>query len=256
LTLEAQPDGTFPWRNPEPLPEALTELTNLVKMTGADLGAAHDGDADRIVFVDENGQFINDEVLLAMMAKYMVEHEKGPLVTPVSSSQRIADIAKEAGVELYWTAVGSINVARKMMEVNAVFGGEGNGGLIFPKHQYCRDGAMACAKVLEILAGGKKLSELAKSVPQYFNAKTKIPTKNTQTTMEIVENQASGLGRKLDTTDGVKIWYEDGWVLIRPSGTEPIFRIFAEAKRQERAEKLMQEGVDLVINAEKLSTLK
>jgi phosphomannomutase/phosphoglucomutase len=191
-----------------------------------------------------------------MMAKYMVEHEKGPLVTPVSSSQRIADIAKDAGVELYWTAVGSINVARKMMEVNAVFGGEGNGGLIFPKHQYCRDGAMACAKVLEILAGGKRLSELAKSVPQYFNAKTKLPTENTHTTMEIVKNQASGLGHKLDTTDGVKIWYEDGWVLIRPSGTEPIFRIFAEAKKQERAEKLMQEGVDLVINAEKLSTLK
>ena len=256
LTLEAQPDGTFPWRNPEPLPEALTELTNLVKMTGADLGAAHDGDADRIVFVDENGQFINDEVLLAMMAKYMVEHEKGPLVTPVSSSQRMADVARTAGVELYWTAVGSINVARKMMEVNAVFGGEGNGGLIFPKHQYCRDGAMACAKVLEILAGGKKLSELAKSVPQYFNAKTKIPSKNTQTTMEIVKQEASGTGYMLDTTDGVKIWYEDGWVLIRPSGTEPIFRVFAEAKNQERAEELMQEGLDLVLKADKLSTLK
>ncbi len=190
-------------------------------MTGADLGAAHDGDADRIVFIDENGQFINDEVLLAMMAKYMVEHEKGPLVTPVSSSQRMADVAKDAGVELYWTAVGSINVARKMMEVNAVFGGEGNGGLIFPKHQYCRDGAMACAKVLEILAGGKKLSELAKNVPQYFNAKTKIPSKNTRTAMEIVEQEASESGYRLDTTDGVKIWYEDGWVLIRPSGTEP-----------------------------------
>ena len=256
LTLEAQPDWTFPWRNPEPLPEALTELTNLVKMTGADLGAAHDGDADRIVFVDENGQFINDEVLLAMMAKYMVEHEKGPLVTPVSSSQRMADVARDAGVELYWTAVGSINVARKMMEVNAVFGGEGNGGLIFPKHQYCRDGAMACAKVLEILAGGKKLSELAKSVPQYFNAKTKIPSKNTQTTMEIVKQEASGTGYMLDTTDGVKIWYEDGWVLIRPSGTEPIFRVFAEAKNQERAEELMQEGLDLVLKADKLSTLK
>lgn len=256
LTLEAQPDGTFPWRNPEPVPEALTELTNLVKMTGADLGAAQDGDADRIVFVDENGQFINDEVLLAMMAKYMVEHEKGPLVTPVSSSQRMGDIAKAEGVEIYWTAVGSINVARKMMEVDAVFGGEGNGGLIFPKHQYCRDGAMACAKVLEILAGGKKLSELAKNVPQYFNAKTKTPTKNTQTTMEIVKKEASGPGQKIDTTDGVKIWYEDGWVLIRPSGTEPIIRIFAEAKMPEKAEELMQKGLSMVLKAEKLSTLK
>lgn len=253
LTLGAQPDGTFPWRNPEPTPDALTELSKLVKDTGADLGAAHDGDADRIVFMDENGEFLNEEVLLAMMAKYMLEREKGPIVTPVSSSQRMADVAKDSGVELYWTAVGSINVARKMMEVNAVFGGEGNGGLIFPKHQYCRDGAMACAKILEILANGHKLSELAKSVPQYFNAKTKIPSINTQATMEKVKYEASGLGLKMDTIDGVKIWYEDGWVLIRPSGTEPIFRIFAEAKKQERAEELMQEGLQMVIRAEKAS---
>ncbi|WP_292388485.1 phosphoglucosamine mutase [Methanosarcina sp. UBA5] len=256
LTLEAQLDGTFPWRNPEPLPESLTELTSLVKMTGADLGVAHDGDADRVVFVDENGQFVNDDVLLAMMAKYIVEHEKGPLVTPVSSSQRMVDVAKEAGIKLYWTAVGSINVARKVMEVNAVFGGEGNGGLIFPKHQYCRDGAMGCAKVLEILAGGKKLSELEKSVPNYFNEKTKVPAKNTHATMEIVRNEASGLGYKIDTTDGVKIWYDDGWVLMRPSGTEPIFRIFAEAKNQKRAEELIQEGLNMMTRAEKLSTLK
>lgn len=252
LTLGAQPDGTFPWRNPEPTPDALTELSELVKMTGADFGAAHDGDADRIVFMDENGKFVNEEVLLAMMAKYMLERENGPIVTPVSSSQRMADIAKDAGVELHWTAVGSINVARKMMEVNAVFGGEGNGGLIFPKHQYCRDGAMACAKILEILAGGKKLSELANSVPEYFNSKTKVPSIDTQATMEKVKLEASGLGLKIDTIDGVKIWYEDGWVLIRPSGTEPIFRIFAEAKRQEKAEELMQEGLNMVIRAENI----
>jgi len=256
LTLGAQPDGTFPWRNPEPTPEALTELSKLVKMTGADMGAAHDGDADRIVFMDENGEFINEEILLAMMAKYMLENEKGPIVTPVSSSQRMADVAKDAGVELYWTAVGSINVARKMMEVNAVFGGEGNGGLIFPKHQYCRDGAVACAKILEILAGGKKLSELAKSVPEYFNAKTKVPSEDTQATMERVKLEASELGLKIDTLDGIKILYEDGWVLIRPSGTEPIIRIFAEAKKQDRAEELMQEGVNMVMGAEKASTLE
>ena len=255
LTLGAQPDGTFPWRNPEPTPEALTELLNLVKITGADMGVAHDGDADRIVFIDENGVFINDEVLLAMMAKYMLEHESGPLVTPVSSSQRMSDVANEAGVELYWTAVGSINVARKMMEINAIFGGEGNGGLIFPKHQYCRDGAMACAKILEILASGKRLSELAKSVPEYFNAKTKIPSKNPQATMERVILKASELGFKIDTTDGIKIWYEDGWVLIRPSGTEPFFRIFAEAKKQLRAEELMHEGVNMVIRTENVSNI-
>lgn len=251
LTLEAQPDGTFPWRNPEPVPEALTELSKMVKITGADLGAAHDGDADRIVFIDENGEFVNEEVLLAMMAKYILKQKKGPLVTPVSSSQRMADVAEEAGVKLYWTAVGSINVARKMMEVGAVFGGEGNGGLIFPEHQYCRDGAMACAKILEILAEGKKVSELIKTVPQYFNAKTKTPSKDTIATMEKVKAEASGLGLKMDTIDGVKLWSEEGWFLIRPSGTEPIFRIFAEAKTQNGARELMNLGLNMVLKAEK-----
>ncbi|WP_440946198.1 phosphoglucosamine mutase [Methanosarcina sp. T3] len=251
LTLGAQPDGTFPWRNPEPTPEVLTELSDLVKKTGAAFGAAHDGDADRIVFMDEKGEFVNEEVLLAMMAKYILEREKGPIVTPVSSSQRMADVAKEEGVELHWTAVGSINVARKMMETGAVFGGEGNGGLIFPKHQYCRDGAMACAKILEILAGGKKLSEITKSVPVYFNAKTKTPSGDVTGTMGKIRDETSSLGLKTDTIDGVKIWYDDGWVLIRPSGTEPIFRIFAEAKKQERAEELMHEGLGMVLKAEK-----
>ena len=252
LTLGAQPDGTFPWRNPEPTPEVLTELSDLVKKTGAAFGAAHDGDADRIVFMDENGVFVNEEVLLAMMAKYMLESEKGPIVTPVSSSQRMADVAKEEGVELHWTAVGSINVARKMMEVGAVFGGEGNGGLIFPKHQYCRDGAMACAKILEIMVGGKKFSELTKSVPVYFNAKTKTPSRDVMGTMERIREETSSLGLITDTIDGVKIWYDDGWVLIRPSGTEPIFRVFAEAKKQERAEELMQVGLELILKAEKV----
>lgn len=115
---------------------------------------------------------------------------------------------------------------------------------------------MGCAKILEILASGKKLSDLEKSVPHYFNEKTKVPAKNTQITMEIVKKEAEGLGYKLDTTDGVKIWYDDGWILMRPSGTEPIFRIFAEAKSQKRAEELMQEGVNMVLKTEKLSTLK
>ena len=138
------------------------------------------------------------------------------------------------------------------MEVGAVFGGEGNGGLIFPEHQYCRDGAMACAKILEILAGGKKVSELVKTVPEYFNAKTKTPSKDTVATMEKVKAEASGLGLKMDTIDGVKLWSEEGWFLIRPSGTEPIFRIFAEAKKQKRAEELMSLGLDMVLKAEKI----
>ena len=244
--LNAQPDGTSPWRNPEPTPDVLTELAEIVRTTGADMGVAQDGDADRAVFVDENGDFIDDEVLLAMMAKYILSREKGVIVTPVSSSQRMADIAEEAGVELIWTAVGSINVARKMMETDAVFGGEGNGGLIFPAHQYCRDGGMACAKLLEIIAAGTTLSEFAKSVPEYFNSKTKTVCKDLTATMECVTTAVLKGTEKVDTTDGVKIWYEDGWVLIRPSGTEPIVRIFAESKTGAKAEELMLEGLELV----------
>ncbi len=246
ITINAQLDGTFPWRNPEPTPDVLTELAEIVRITGADMGVAQDGDADRAVFVDENGDFIDEEVLLAMMAKYILSLEKGVIVTPVSSSQRMADIAKEAGVELIWTAVGSINVARKMMETDAVFGGEGNGGLIFPKHQYCRDGGMACAKLLEIIAAGTTLSEFAKSVPLYFNSKTKTVCEDLKDTMERVTATVLEGTEKVDTTDGVKIWYDDGWVLIRPSGTEPIVRIFAESKTKASAEELMLEGLELV----------
>ncbi len=246
ITINGQVDGTFPWRNPEPTPDVLTELADIVKKNGADMGVAQDGDADRAVFFDENGNFIEEEVLLAMMAKYVLERKKGPVVTPVSSSSRMLDVAKEAGVELVWTAVGSINVARKMMEIGAVFGGEGNGGLIFPEHQYCRDGAMACAKFLEIIANGQKLSELAGSVPAYFNSKTKVGTEDLSGTMEKVKAEVLSKDNEVDTTDGVKVWYDDGWVLIRPSGTEPIIRIFAESKTKERADTLMNEGVELV----------
>ncbi|MDY0386529.1 MAG: phosphoglucosamine mutase [Methanolobus sp.] len=246
ITINAQVDGTFPWRNPEPTPDVLTELADIVKNSGANMGVAQDGDADRAVFFDENGNFIEEEVLLAMMAKYVLERKKGPVVTPVSSSSRMLDVAREAGVELVWTAVGSINVARKMMEIDGVFGGEGNGGLIFPEHQYCRDGAMACAKFLEIIANGQNLSELASSVPLYFNSKTKVTAENLQSSMENVKKEVLSKDNKVDTTDGVKVWYDDGWVLIRPSGTEPIIRIFAESKTKERADALMNEGVELV----------
>lgn len=246
ITINAQIDGTFPSRNPEPTPETLTELAALVVKEKAHMGVAHDGDADRAVFFDENGNFIDEEVLLSMMAKYVLKQKKGTLVTPVSSSQRMLDVANEADVDLIWTAVGSINVARKMRDVEAVFGGEGNGGLIFPEHQYCRDGAMSCAKLLEIMTSGVKLSEMASTVPSYYNSKTKIKCSNLIQTMEHVKSEVLHNEFKTDLTDGVKIWYSDGWVLIRPSGTEPIIRIFAEAKTNEKALELMNEGVKIV----------
>ncbi|MCL7412684.1 MAG: phosphoglucosamine mutase [ANME-2 cluster archaeon] len=244
ITLNAQPDGTFPGRAPEPTKDVLTDLMNTVKASGADLGVAHDGDADRVAFVDEMGEFLDEEDLLALMAEHVLRHKKGKVVTPVSSSLQIRDVTESMGGELIWTAVGSIDVARKMIDTGAVFGGEGNGGLIFPEFQYCRDGAMTAARMLEIVAGGRKLSELKSGLPVYYNIKIKIRCNNLD---DVIQKVACALEeQEVDTTDGLKVWYPDGWILIRPSGTEPIIRIYAESKSPDRAEELIQYGSRLV----------
>ena len=242
-TINAQIDGTFPSRNPEPTEDVLTDLGKIVISNGADLGVAHDGDADRAVFIDEGGNFVNEDVLLAIIVKHVLSKKVGPVVTPVSSSQRIVDVAEAAGGHVIWTPVGSIYVARMMMQVNAVIGGEGNGGIIFPEHQYCRDGAMTVAKVLEIMTERrKKISELVKEIPKRYMDKTKVTCRDRDATMQQIRSSVEG---NIDTTDGVKIWYDDGWLLIRPSGTEPIIRIFVEAETKRRARDLLEAGKQL-----------
>jgi len=242
-TINAQIDGTFPSRNPEPTEDVLTDLGKIVISNGADLGVAHDGDADRAVFIDEGGNFVNEDVLLAIIVKHVLSKKVGPVVTPVSSSQRIVEVAEAAGGHVIWTPVGSIYVARMMMQVNAVIGGEGNGGIIFPEHQYCRDGAMTVAKVLEIMTERrKKISELVKEIPKRYMDKTKVTCRDRDATMQQIRASVEG---NIDTTDGVKIWYDDGWLLIRPSGTEPIIRIFVEAETKRRASDLLEAGKQL-----------
>jgi phosphomannomutase/phosphoglucomutase len=242
-TINAQIDGTFPSRNPEPTEDVLTDLGKIVVSNGADLGVAHDGDADRAVFIDENGDFVNEDVLLAIVVKHVLSKKRGPVVTPVSSSQRIEDVAEAAGSHVVWTPVGSIHVARVMMQVNAVIGGEGNGGIIFPEHQYCRDGAMTVAKVLEIMTErDRKLSELVNEIPKRYMDKTKVTCRDRDATMQHIQSSVHG---NVDTTDGVKIWYDDGWLLIRPSGTEPIIRIFVEAETEMRAHELLELGINM-----------
>lgn len=245
ITLNAQPDGTFPGRNPEPLGNEINDLKAAVLAAGADMGVAHDGDADRAVFVDNTGQFVNEDVLLAMMTKYKLEKRPGIIVTPVSSSSVIEDIAAMYHSEVILTKVGSIHVARKMMETGAVFGGEGNGGLIFPEFQYCRDGGMSAAAMLEMLAlTGKKLSDIIKEVPSYKSVKDKIHCTDKEAVLKDIRNAVAG--QKVDMTDGVKVYRDEGWVLIRESGTEPIIRVFAESKTDEGAKTLADYGVGLV----------
>ncbi len=239
-------DGTFPGRNPEPTGNEINDLKVAVVAAGADLGVAHDCDADRAVYVDEKGQFVNEDILLAIMTKYELEkHPGGTVVTPVSSSSLIDDVAQQHNAKVIWTQVGSIYVARTMMATGAVFGGEGNGGLIFPEFQYCRDGGMSAAMMLEMLAHyGRKLSDIAKEMPAYKSVKEKIHCKDKEAVIKQIE--ANLKGEKMDTKDGIKVFKPEGWVLIRMSGTEPIIRVFAESRTDAGAKKLAEYGVGLV----------
>ena len=238
-TLNCNPEGTFPGHPSEPVEENLGDLISLVKESGADLGIAQDGDADRVIFIDDKGHFVHGDRSLAVVAASMVaENDGGIVVTPVSTSQCVEDVVRAAGGEMMYTRVGAPIVARKMMEVGALFGGEENGGLIFPHHQYCRDAAMSMAKMLEILAVEGPLSSLLKKVPSYYLDKRKLrcpDERKEQVLRQVCEAFSSN---KIDTTDGAKVFFDGGWTLIRPSGTEPIFRVYSEGKDKATAKRI------------------
>ncbi len=250
LTINGQPDGAFPGRLPEPTVEHLENLMRMVVEAKADLGVAHDGDADRAIFVDETGAFLYGDKSLALLARSELAAHGGLVVTPVSTSSVLEDVVREAGGHLVRTRVGSPIVARTMLAQGAAFGGEENGGIIFPAHQFCRDGGMTLAKMLEVVAkADRPLSKLAASLPQYSLQKqaVEVPVDRREATLEALVGLVKD--RKVETIDGVKIYEPDGWVLVRPSGTEPLFRVYAEAKTPERARALAAEGADLVRRA-------
>jgi phosphomannomutase/phosphoglucomutase len=243
-TINANIDGTFPGRLPEPRPENLKELSLIVKAVGADLGVAYDGDADRSVFVDEHGEICWGDKTFALVEKDFLQNNKGEkIVTPVSSSTLVKEIADTFGGELVWTKVGSVTVSHTMKKLKAKLGGEENGGIFYGPHLAVRDGAMAVALILDIMAKtGEKLSKLVGDLPKYYIEKGKIecPEKLKDKALEKLIEQT----RKLNpsTIDGVKIWFEDkSSILIRPSGTEPIYRLYAEAKTAAKATKLVNE---------------
>lgn len=251
ITLNCQADGFFPGRDPEPIEENLTELIEVVKQLNADIGLAHDGDADRTICIDEKGNFVLGDKTFALVEKQMLkENDGGIVVTTVATSQAIYDIADEYNGEIIATAVGDLLVARELKEKDGLFGGEENGGLIFPEFVYGRDAAMTVAKILEIIAKEKKtLSELVAELPVYYSKKMKIECGDElkEAVMESIAKEVSETTDfEIDTTDGVKILKEDGWVIIRPSGTEPIFRCFAESDSQEKADEMTQWGIGLI----------
>jgi len=239
LTVNGTMDGTFPGRLPEPSEEGLAALSDLVRSSGAAFGVAHDGDADRAVFVDENGKFVEENCELALFARHICHVQKGVIVTPVSSSGMIATVARESGCELVSTKVGSINVARTMHALiregkTVVFGGEGNGGPIFPSHQFCRDGGMTAAMMVAILSAERlPLSALVAGLPRRFMIKGKIATENPGAILEHIAGRFTE--DTIDRLDGLKIIRGTAWVLVRASGTEPLVRIIADADTEEEA---------------------
>jgi phosphomannomutase/phosphoglucomutase len=243
-TINANIDGPFPGRPPEPRPENLGELSSIIRAVGADLGVAYDGDADRSIFVDEKGEIYWGDRTFALIEKsFLQDNPREKIVTPVSSSHLVEEIAEEYGGEVVWTKVGSIIVSHTMKKVNAKLGGEENGGIFYAPHQPVRDGAMTTALILDIMAKtGRKLSQLLADLPRYYLEKDRLkcPKELRQPLLEELIQQVQGLS--IDTTDGVKIRFPDkSSILIRPSGTEPIYRFYAEGKTRKRASQLLTE---------------
>ncbi len=247
VSLNANPDGKFSSRNSEPKPENLSDLISIMKTGKFNIGIAHDGDADRCVFIDENGNFVDGDRSLALIVKHTVRRGDS-VVTPVSSSDALAEICTEKGAKLILTRVGAPIVARAMIDNKATIGGEENGGIIYGKHQYCRDGAMTMVLMLDLLAReNKPLSELLKDIPEYFMIKTSVPRrKEWKEIKELITKKFTG--KMFDFTDGIKIYDTDGWTLIRPSGTEKIVRVFSESGNEEIAKKCNDEYVSFLKN--------
>ncbi|MEM3769560.1 MAG: phosphoglucosamine mutase [Candidatus Bathyarchaeia archaeon] len=243
-TINANIDGAFPARPPEPRPENLGDLASTVKAVGADLGVAFDGDADRSIFVDEKGEIHWGDKTFALVEKYfLMRNPREKIVSPISSSTLIKDIVDAYGGEIVWTKVGSVIVSHTMKRLNAKLGGEENGGIFYGPHQPVRDGAMATALILGIMAEtGEKLSSLLAELPKYFIEKGKVECSE-QLKGKVLEKlieQTKGLN--INTIDGVKIWFENkSSILVRPSGTEPLYRLYAEAKTRKKALKLIQD---------------
>lgn len=243
-----EPDGRFP-RNPEPLPENLTELGALVRDAGADLGMAVDPDGDRLALVDAGGRPLGEEATLVLAAALVLSKRKGPVVTNLSTSRSIEEVARVAGVHVHRAPVGEANVAARMLEVDAVVGGEGNGGVMLPDLHLTRDAPVAAALVLQLLAeSDATLEALVDRWPRYTMVKRRAPRPDGELTSayEALERAAEG-ETAIDHSDGLRIDWPGRreWVHIRPSGTEPIVRIIAEAEKSERAEELVVWAIEI-----------
>lgn len=236
--LNCEPTGHFA-HNPEPLPENLTQISEHMRKSGADVGFVVDPDVDRLAIVCENGDMFGEEYTLVSVADYVLSHNKGNTVSNLSSTRALADITAARGGQYSAAAVGEVNVVEKMKATNAVIGGEGNGGVIYPAAHYGRDALVGIALFLTNLAkSGKKVSELRAEYPDYYISKNKIEL-TPQIDVDGVLCVIKGCYKqyKITDIDGVKIEFPQGWVHLRKSNTEPIIRIYSEAPTREQADR-------------------
>jgi phosphomannomutase/phosphoglucomutase len=255
LTINAQPDGHFPGRDPEPVADHLGDLQRLVRTSEADLGIAHDGDADRAIFVDETGSFVEGDAALAALAEAELSAGNA-VVSAVSTSQRLVDVADRTGAELHMTPIGSSYLITKIQTLkrqgkHVPIAGEGNGGIIFPPYRTIRDGAYTAARFCELVTD-RPASEVAADYDDYYNVRSNVhyeTDSQRERMLGAIETVAAESAADLDTTDGYRLNYEDGWVLARPSGTEPLIRIYAEARDPDRVETLADRMREAVENA-------
>lgn len=242
LKLHCEPHGNFA-HNPEPLPEHLTEISELMKQASADVGFVVDPDVDRLAVVCENGEMFGEEYTLVAVSDYVLSHTPGNTVSNLSSSRALRDVTRSHGCEYNAAAVGEVNVVTKMKETNAIIGGEGNGGVIYPASHYGRDALVGIALFLTHLAKKKvKVSELRASYPPYFISKQKIQlTPDIDVDAILLKVKEQFVQYDITDIDGVKIDFPDKWVHLRKSNTEPIIRIYSEAHTVEEADELGEE---------------
>lgn len=244
IRLNCQPDGHFP-HNPEPLPQHLTEISDLMKSGVADVGFVVDPDVDRLAIVCENGDMFGEEYTLVAVSDYVLQHTPGNTVSNLSSSRALRDVTQARGGVYNAAAVGEVNVVAKMKETGAVIGGEGNGGVIYPASHYGRDALVGIALFLTHLAKEKKrVSELRATYPSYAMTKQRIdltPAIDVDALLQAVKEKYAS--QEVTDIDGVKIDFPDGWVHLRKSNTEPIIRVYAEAATTELAE---QKAADIM----------
>lgn len=256
ISLNSHPDGLFPAHPSEPKRDNLKETLEIAKAISPDLTIAHDGDADRAIFIDDKTNYLFGDQIAALVTREKLKEKKGTVVTAINSSQAIEDVVRENQSKLVLTKVSPIEMARKLKEVGGIIAPEETGGIIFPEHQYCRDGGMTIAYVLEILAKSEKsLSELIDELPRYYIIKDSIKTKNKEELERRFREELhkiEGIERIMDM-DGVRVYLKDGNFLVRKSGTEDIVRIFAESRSRERASEIFQmvkKRVEELIKAE------